>query len=74
MTSNCPFAYDQCRAARPIQNHADEEFLGSLGLSDSWIGRAFRCSYCGGYWSVDEGGKKRQRGYVKNGEWRPVRR
>lgn len=71
-TSDCPFAYDQCRAARPGQNQADPDFLRSAGASGDWLGSTYRCSHCGGHWSREANGTKRRRGYIENGRWVPV--
>jgi len=73
LTSQCPFAYDVCRAAQPQQNSADPEFLKSIGVDEPWITGTYRCSHCGGHWSHDSDGKKRRRGYVENGRWQPVK-
>ena len=72
-TSECAFAYDQCRAARPAQSVADPAFLASLGVDEPWTSRTYRCSHCGGHWSPENDGTKRRRGYVENGEWNPVK-
>jgi hypothetical protein len=71
-TSQCPFAYDQCSAAGPAQNPANPDFLKSIGVSEPWIGNAYRCVHCSGYWSYESDGTKRRRGYVENGRWMPV--
>ncbi len=72
-TSQCPFAYDQCKAAHPQQNAADPEFLKSIGVDESWVAGAYRCSYCGGHWSRESDGTKRRRGYVEHDRWHPVK-
>lgn len=72
-TSQCAFAYDQCRAAQPQQSPANPDFLASLGVTELWVNRAFRCSYCGGYWSHENKGDKRRRGYVERNQWMPVK-
>lgn len=71
-TSDCPFAYDQCRAARPTQSRADPDFLVAMGASGDWLVSTSRCSHCGGYWSQESNGTKRRRSYVENNRWIPV--
>lgn len=72
-TSQCAFAYDQCDAANPAQDHANADFLTSIGVDGALAKQMVRCSYCGGYWSRDGNGRKRRQGYVESGEWVPVR-
>jgi hypothetical protein len=71
-TSDCPFAYDHCRAARPAQNQVDPEILQSLGVEGDWLNNAYRCSHCGGHWSVGSSGEKLRRGYIEASGWVPV--
>ena len=66
----CPNA--PCRKLNPRQEMMDPETLERAGLSDNWIWRAHRCTYCHVVYTMERHRGKVQRGWYDQDGWRFV--